>query len=309
MTAADPWEILEARQCPVCGSGPDDSALFLKQSLDPSHLNAFSYSSRKTPEFMRFELVTCRCCQTVYASSAPPKSVLATAYHEADYDSAEEAKLASQTYGEALSPYLATLPSRVRALEIGTGTGVFLDHLQRAGFSEVVGIEPSLAAIEAAEPAVRPLIREGIFVGDDFPAEHFDLICCFQTLEHVSEPRTMVEACARLLRTGGLLALVTHDYCAPLNRLLGRRSPIIDIEHLQLFCQPSLERLLSTAGLQTVAIESFSNRYGLAYWLRLAPLPAGPKAAITQMVAAIGAGNVKLRFNVGNLLSIGRKVH
>lgn len=309
MTAADRWEDLEPRQCPVCGSGPTDSAMFLKQSLDPSRMSAYSYASRKTPEFMRFELVTCRRCETVYASSAPPKGALARAYHEAQYDSSEEAKLAAETYDEALSPYLATLPSRLRALEIGTGTGIFLAHLQRAGFSEVVGIEPSQAAINAAETAVRPLIREGIFVGDDFPAGHFDLICCFQTLEHVPEPRLMVEACARLLRKGGLLALVTHDYRAPVNRLLGRRSPIIDIEHLQLFCRSSLERLLLTAGLQTVAIEAFSNRYRLTYWLRLAPLPAKLKSAITQMMAASGIGKVKMRFNVGNLLSIGRKTN
>ncbi len=307
MTAADQWHALEPRQCPVCGSGQTDSAMFLKQSLDPSRLTALSYASRKTPEFMRFELVTCLRCQTVYASSAPPKGALARAYHEAQYDSAEEAKLASETYDEALSPYLATLPSRGRALEIGTGTGVFLTRLQQAGFSEVVGIEPSRAAINAADPAVRPLIREGIFVGDDFPAEHFDLICCFQTLEHVPEPRLMVEAFARLLSKGGLLALVTHDYRAPVNRLLGRRSPIIDIEHLQLFCRPSLARLLLAGGLQTVAIETFSNRYRLTYWLRLTPLPATLKSAITQIAMTSGFGDVKMRFNVGNLLTIGRK--
>ena len=84
MTASDRWQDLEPRRCPVCGGGPQDSALFLAQSLDPSRLNAYSYASRKTPEFMRFELVTCRRCETVYASSAPPKGALARAYHEWD---------------------------------------------------------------------------------------------------------------------------------------------------------------------------------------------------------------------------------
>jgi SAM-dependent methyltransferase len=301
------WDRLESRRCPVCDSGPEDATIFLKQALDPSRINAYSYASRKTPEFMRFELVTCRRCNTVYATSAPPKAALTQAYSQALYDSADEARLASDTYAEALAPYLATLPSRMRALEIGTGTGVFLSPLQRAGFSEVIGIEPSRAAIDAAEPAVRPLIREGIFVEADFEASSFDLICCFQTLEHVPEPRALVESCSQLLRKGGILALVTHDYRAPINRLLGRKSPIIDIEHLQIFCRPSLERLLSTAGLQTVAIEAFANRYRMNYWLRLAPIPAALKPTITKIATATGIGGIKLRLNVGNLISIGRK--
>lgn len=307
MTAADSWDNLVPRLCPVCGSGPADSTKFLKQSFDSSRINCYSYASRKLPEFMRFELVTCLRCKTVYATSAPSQDLLARAYHEAQYDSAEEAKLAAQTYDEALSPYLTTLSSRLRALEIGTGTGAFLSHLQRAGFSEVVGIEPSWPAINAAETAVRPLIRKGIFVGDEFPAEYFDLICCFQTLEHVPKPRILVEACTRLLRQGGLLALVTHNYRAPVNRLLGRRSPIIDIEHLQLFCRPSLDRLFSTAGLETVTIKAFSNRYRLTYWLRLTPLPTKFKSTVTHALNLSGVGELEISLNVGNLLSIGRK--
>ncbi len=67
---------------------------------------------------------------------------------------------------------------------------------------------------------------------------------------------------------------MTHDYRAPINRLLGRRSPIIDIEHMQLFCPASLDRLLGEAGFADIAIRAIRNRYPLRYWLRLRPLPA-----------------------------------
>lgn len=298
---------LQSRVCPVCAAPPTDATLFLDASYDPAKLGGFSFASRKTPEFMSYRLVRCRTCATVYAEAAPPATALAAAYAVADYDSSEEASLAADAYIAALRNSLAALPRRGRALEIGAGTGVFLERLLDAGFAEAVGVEPSTAAIAAASPRIRPAIREGIFAEADFAPASFDFICCFMTLEHVATPREITEACHRLLRPGGKLAFVTHDYSAWLNRALGRRSPIIDIEHLQLFCPASLRRLLGDAGFAVERIAPFVNRYPLRYWLRLTPLPGPAKAAALGALGALGLAGARLGANVGNLLSVGRK--
>jgi SAM-dependent methyltransferase len=301
------FDRLEMRACPVCQAGAGRATVFLEASLDPARLTATSFASRKLPEFMSYRLLRCSDCETVYAVAAPGAEMLADAYAAAGYDSSEEAALAADTYAAALARTIAGLPQRGRVLEIGTGTGVLLERLLDAGFAEAMGIEPSRAAIDAASPAVRGLIREGVFVETDFAPASFDLICCFQTLEHVPDPRALVRSCARLLRPGGALALVTHDYTAPLNRLLGRRSPIIDIEHLQLFCRPSLDRLQRDAGLQTQKISAIVNRYPLRYWLRLTPLPGGLKRAMDRLLAVTSLDRVRIGVNVGNLLAIGHK--
>lgn len=301
------FDRLETRVCPVCGVGPGRATVFLEASFDAGRLTAGSFASRKTPEFMSYRLLQCLGCETVYAAAAPPAEMLAHAYAEADYDSSEEATLAADTYAAALAPAIAALPQRGRALEIGSGTGVLLQRLLDAGFTEAVGIEPSAAAIAAADPAVRGLIREGVFSEADFESKSFDLICCFQTLEHVSDPRALARSCARLLRPGGILALVTHDYSALLNRVLGRRSPIIDIEHLQLFCPFSLDRLLHDAELPSRGIKALRNRYPLRYWLRLMPLPGGLKRAVAGLLGFMGLDRVRFGLNVGNLLAIGQK--
>jgi SAM-dependent methyltransferase len=298
---------LEARACPVCGRSADDARSFLEDSIDPAELTGFSYASRKTPEYMSFRLVTCVSCRTVFAVTAPSAEALTQAYREAAYDSSEEARLAADTYVAALAAPLASLTMRQRALEIGAGTGVFLSRLTGAGFADVVGVEPSRAAIEAAEPLIRPMLREGVFVEGDFEPGSFDLICCFQTMEHVSAPRALAESCRRLLRPGGLLSLVTHDYRAPINRLLGRRSPIIDVAHLQLYCRSSLTELLRLVGLELIDIRSIKNTYPLDYWVRLSPLPRPLKARLQAALTVTGAGAWKLGVGVGNLMTIGRK--
>jgi len=100
---------------------------------------------------------------------------------------------------------------------------------------------------------------------------------------------------------------VTHDYRSPINRLLGKRSPIIDIEHMQLFSKRSARHLFESAGYADVTVKAFVNTYSLRYWMRLAPLPRGIKLAISSLMASIGLDNVKLGVNVGNIVTTGFK--
>lgn len=281
----------------------------MKRNIDPTLMSSFSFASRKLPEFMCHQLVQCKGCDLVYANDPPDQSLLAHAYHEADFDSDAEAQDAAASYAQAIAPVLARLPRRDDALEIGTGTGVFLDHLQRAGFARVVGIEPSASAIAAAPAHRRAWIREGIFREEDHQPASCDLICCFMTLEHVLDPNTIASAASRLLRPGGALVLVTHDYRAWINRLLGRRSPIIDIEHMQLFSPRSVRALLERNGFEGIHVDSFRNRYALRYWMRLLPLPPGAKAGLIRTLALAGLADRKVAANVGNMVSFGYRPH
>lgn len=292
-----------SRPCPVCNTPSDIARLFLKENVDPSQMNEFSFASRKLPEFMCYQLVQCPTCDLVYANAPPDQSVLAHAYHVSDFDSEQEANDASAAYEKAMEPMLKKLLSKESVLEIGTGTGVFLDALQRRGFQSLVGVEPSSAAIAAAPDHRKPWFREGIFRATDFEPESFDLICCFMTMEHVRDPYEITEAASQLLKPGGGIALVVHDYRSPVNRILGRRSPIIDVEHMQLFSPQSIEQLLKRSGLEGVQVSTFTNRYALRYWIRLLPLSVGFKKSLIKVLEMLRLADIKLSFNVGNMMA------
>lgn len=292
------------RSCPVCGAGSDETEPFLSDSRDETQLSASSFASRKVPEYMSHAMVRCRVCDLAYVDMPPSVDELAASYHAADYDSAEEAEDAADAYARAIAPVLAKLRNRGSALEIGTGTAAFLERLSDAGFGELVGIEPSTAAIDAAPAHRKAWIREGIFEGSDYPPESFDLICCFMTLEHVQDPGALVAAAHRLLRPGGAFVAVTHDRRAWLNRVLGRRSPIVDVEHMQLFSAESAGALLSRNGYVDVGGASFRNRYRLSYWLRLVPMGRALKDGLTRRLRG-SRFDGHVSFNVGNYMSWG----
>jgi SAM-dependent methyltransferase len=299
---------MSIRNCPVCKTTASTARQFMKPNIDLDKISEFSFASRKLPEFMCHELVQCPVCDLVYVPNPPDQSELSHAYHVSDFDSAQEAEDAAQAYLKASKHVIERIESKCRALEVGTGTGVFLEMLKDVGFDEVVGVEPSIAAINAAPFHRQRWIREGIFNEKDFEAQSFDFICCFMTLEHVRDPQDLVSAAYRLLRPGGAIALVTHDYRSVVNRVLGSRSPIIDIEHMQLFSPRSIRRILDTNGFGNIEVVSFRNRYALKYWVRLMPFGQSIKAKVIRILDFFGLSGLKLSINVGNVMSVGYRV-
>ena len=231
------------RPCPVCGA--QSYVNFADKSIADERFTEFTYASRKRPEFMCFRLVRCQSCDLVYAPNPPSKEFLKSAYSAASYDSQIEAQAASQSYAYALKPYISQLSeNRGAAVDVGAGNGALLPWLLQQDFKPVIGIEPSLAAIKSALPEIAPLIQCGMFSETMLANIHPSLICSFMTLEHISDPKVFTTSAFKALRAGGMIAIIVHNWRAPLNRLLGLRSPIIDIEHLQLFSPSSINLLL-----------------------------------------------------------------
>lgn len=305
-TAAAPWQTWVQRACPVCGN-TDGSRELYPERLSVERFDAMSYASRKEPEYMSLRMVVCPQCGLLYAPRIPPAEFLARAYAETGYDSGAEARAAAASYAEALSGMLGQLPDLASALEIGTGNGALLTHLQGFGFGELVGIEPSREAARGADRAVRDLIRVESFDPSLWPAGHFTLVIANQTLEHVSDPFRLLGAVRRLLRPGGALLIVSHNYRHWLMRLFGARSPIIDIEHLQVFSPASLTFALRRAGFGETQIRPFVNRYPLRYWTRLMPIPALLKRPMMARLGRDGGlGGLMLPASVGNMMAWAR---
>lgn len=293
------------RACPVCKS--NEHVPFAKERIDAKLLGTYTYASRKIPEFMCLRLVRCTQCDLVYAPSPPSEELLHSAYSSAEFDSNPEAEAAALTYAEVLAPLIRGLERNQAAIDVGAGSGPLLRWLKGQGFAPVVGVEPSRAAIDAAASDVRPMLMEGMFSADFLKGYKPSLVCSFMTLEHVRDPAKFIDDVYALLNHGGALAVVVHNWRAPLNRLLGLRSPIIDVEHLQLFSPQSLRHMLKRAGFVSIELQQIRNRYSLRYWVRLSPLPSVFKRFILKVLLILGIADRGLSLSVGNILAFAIK--
>lgn len=101
-----------------------------------------------------------------------------------------------------------------RALDVGCGGGILTESLALAG-ADATGLDMGTAALEVArlhalETGVTIDYRQQTVesLAEEAP-ESFQVITCMEMLEHVPDPASVVQACARLLRPGGRLFFST----------------------------------------------------------------------------------------------------
>ena len=179
-------------------------------------------------------MVRCRRCGLVRADPAADAQALEELYEQSEGFDAEEANL-RRTYGRYLRRLRRHGAPGDSLLEIGSGTGFFLQQARVEGYAAVTGIEPSRAAAALADPSianhiVRSAMKPGLFERDSF-----DVVCLFQVFDHIPDPNLLLRECRTVLRPGGLVLALNHNVDALPNRILGARSPIIDVEHTYLF--------------------------------------------------------------------------
>jgi SAM-dependent methyltransferase len=148
-----------------------------------------------------------------------------------------------------LERLLAVVRPPGRILEIGCGHGGFVRLLRELGF-DATGTELSSWVVELARKTFDvPVLQGRIETLDLTPG--FDGIAMFDVLEHVEDPLDTVRRCAALLAPDGVLLLQTPWY-----RGEGPDWSMFQAdEHIHLFTEQSIRRLLHGAGLDQVLVQ------------------------------------------------------
>jgi 2-polyprenyl-6-hydroxyphenyl methylase/3-demethylubiquinone-9 3-methyltransferase len=169
-----------------------------------------------------------------------------------------------------------------RVVDIGCGGGILADSMARKG-ANVLGIDLAtkalrvamLHALEAGTPNVeyREVSAEALAL--EMPGQ-FDVVTCMEMLEHVPRPAEVVQACASLVKPGGIVffSTINRNAKAFLYAIVGAEYvlnllPRGTHEYLKFIRPSELAGWVRTAGLgleQTAGMEynPLTKRYRLS---------------------------------------------
>ena len=278
--------------CPIDGTDSHDEELY-PANFDAAAVDASHFSPRRAPDRIHYRMVRNRATGCIRADPVLPAETIRRLYADSQVTHEELAEFTTATYLDALGTAVEWLPSRKGLLEIGAGAGWFLAAAKRFAFDRVAGVEPSRDAVERASTAIRPHLTQAVFEAGLYPPGSFSIVCGFQVLDHLLDPNRVLRAVWDLLEPGGVTLWICHDAGAPLNRLLGRRSPIVDIEHVVLYDRRTIRNLFERNGFDVLHVSGIANRYPL--WD-----PDAPVAAAATDPAAAGAGRAVGRSNAAH---------
>ncbi|MBN9620010.1 MAG: class I SAM-dependent methyltransferase [Actinobacteria bacterium] len=171
------------------------------------------------------------------------------------YDTGRRARWHSQVVERSADVALAALPSPLRVLDVGCGTGALLSEMVvRVPYAQTfVGVDPAPRMLGVARQRVDPRVRLVRGVAEDlpFPDASFDLVLSSTSFDHWRDQAAGVAELARVVSDNGRVVLV--DLAAAWLPRGGRaRTP------------RAIRRLLTDAGL---VVERRETVY------RLGPLP------------------------------------
>lgn len=105
--------------------------------------------------------------------------------------------------------WVAGLAEGRTVLDAGCGTAYGSRLLAQAGAREVVGVDIAKSVLEAVAPTMPESVR--LLTGDlrrlELDDDSFELIVCFEVIEHFEDPFAVLDELVRVLAPGGLLVV------------------------------------------------------------------------------------------------------
>jgi trans-aconitate methyltransferase len=202
------------KKCRLCGSAGPHQTIAVREMM---------FGTREL-----FDYYSCAACDTLQIVNVPEGEELTRHYPPNYYSynvstqprvlqwlTTQKDRFELHTGGRLVGALIAALPPGVRTaigmlgqlalehdariLDVGCGGGVLLDRLARAGFNNLSGADPFLAADGETPRGVSLMKRSLSEVTDEF-----DLIMFNHSLEHVPDPVATLEAAYEKLASGGI---------------------------------------------------------------------------------------------------------
>jgi SAM-dependent methyltransferase len=291
--------------CPICETLGNSKPIF-PSNVNIESFNAEVFSARRLPDRQHYQWVRCFSCGLL--RSDPVLEVnLTQLYEESKFDYSTEVNGLKKTYLGLVKRAIGPNTPTHSIFEVGGGNGFFLEAAKDFGFEIIAGVEPSHAALGAAREDVKPFLIASMMSGSALPKNSFQVGTMFHTLDHLQDPIQTLRNCLDALESGGTFVAAVHNERSWSARLLGERSPIIDVEHTFLYSLSTGIQVFEKAGFKNVRSGNYSNHYSLAYILHLLPISRNFRRFVLGSWAGKLLSKIKVVVPLGNMWIAGNK--
>jgi 2-polyprenyl-3-methyl-5-hydroxy-6-metoxy-1,4-benzoquinol methylase len=252
----------ENSNCGFCNSD-------LQEVLYPAPLNSL---------YSQCQIVQCSGCGLVRTNPRPTQASLSEVYNNEYYsrDSPTTTGLGNKIKGFAmrhglthLYPYVIPLPVSTNAVicDVGCGAGQWLS-LMRTAYpdSKLYGFEIDQETASIAAKSASAIVHSGDFFKNDWSPNSFDFIVFWDVLEHVTNPKEIMQEVARLLKPNGHVVVISPDFECFYSKVFKQFWwALLFDQHLYHFSRKTLAQTFVSCQLEPVQ-SSTPNTFPHAHW-------------------------------------------
>ncbi len=214
-------------ECPLCGAS-----------------NSTVYRA-----FQEIPVLRCSVCQFLYSGRIMPAGQLAC-YYQNEFGSERHRKgqIVNAATNLGVLANVMDLKNAKRWLDVGTGYGYLLAALRDRFSMETCGVE--LSESEATFAREKLALNVSSSLNDSgIPKRFFDVVSCFEVIEHIASPIPFMQGLAERVKPGGYLVVMTDNFESDaVNKLAGGFPKWIPHTHISYFSALTLRKCIQQCG-------------------------------------------------------------
>lgn len=230
-----------------------------------SDVNRLLYPAPQHSIYRNCAIVECTNCGVARTSPRPTAEGLAETY-ENEYYSYQAPNLegwgnkikilAMQQSNPILYPYVIPFQLKPNSVicDVGCGSGQWLGLMRKAyPQTKLYGFEISEETAKVASTVANADVQSGEFFENDWKSNTFDFITFWDVLEHVPEPKKVLQEVERLLKPNGTAVIIVPNFDCIYSKVFKQFWwALLYDQHLHHFAPKPIDQLVRSANLEPI---------------------------------------------------------